>query len=79
MGSIIRPAIFANTKPRPPQPVPELVRRTIDGKWLAILVACAAVAWILALAGTAFAVRMIVILGLATLAGGAREPLPRNQ
>jgi hypothetical protein len=78
MGSVIRPVVFATAKPRPYQPVPEPARRAIDGTWLAILVACAAVAWILALAGTAFAIRMMVVLGLAALAGRTREPQPRN-
>ncbi len=78
MGSVIRPVVFATAKPRPHQPTPEPARRAIDRTWLAILVACAAVAWILALAGTAFAIRMMVVFGLAALAGRAREPQPRN-
>jgi membrane protease YdiL (CAAX protease family) len=47
--------------------------RRFDFGFAAIVVAIMALAWILTLAGTAFAVRVTLILCFATLAGRARR------
>ena len=85
MGTVIRPAAFARGKATTVlAPIVPRIRarrlRRLDFGLLALIVAVMAVAWILALAGTAFTVRTVLLLGFATLAGRARRvgtPAPR--
>jgi hypothetical protein len=44
-----------------------------DGRFLAIVIAVAALTWIFALAGAAFAIRAMLVLCFATLAGRGRR------
>jgi hypothetical protein len=48
-------------------------RRLIDGRFAAVIIAGMGLAWILALAGTAFAVRATLVLCFAALAGRSRR------
>jgi hypothetical protein len=73
MGSVIRPAVFAQLKSRPQPAIAEPVRRRVSRQWFAILAAGFSLAWILALAGTAFAIRIMVVIGLASLATRAHD------
>ena len=78
MGTVIRPAAFARGKgfaPLSPASRRVFARRIrrFDFGFAALVVAVMAMAWILALAGTAFTVRMFLILCFATLAGRARR------
>ena len=83
MGVVIRPAAFAREiassrmNPihlRPIQkPMRALRARLLNLPFAALVVAFMALAWILALAGTAFAVRTVLVLCFATLAGRARR------
>ena len=72
MGVVVRPVRFSGSV-RPPKAPVRRRRRVIDGKLAALAVAGMGLAWILALAGTAFAVRAIVVLCLAVLAGRSRS------
>jgi hypothetical protein len=77
MGVVIRPAAFAReisaSRLRPiEKPIRVLRARWFDLPVAALIIAFMALAWILALAGTAFAVRTVLILCFATLAGRAR-------
>ena len=78
MGTVIRPTAFARGKgfahlvPARRRALARRMRR-FDFGFAAIVVAVMAVAWILALAGTAFTVRTFLILCFATLAGRARR------
>lgn len=78
MGEIIRPAAFAraiaSSNLAPIQkPIRAFRARRLDVRLAALIVAVMALAWILALAGTAFAVRTVLVLCFATLAGRARR------
>jgi hypothetical protein len=79
MGMVIRPAAFAREIVASPRlsPIDEPMRalraRWYDIPFAAVLAAFMALAWILALAGTAFAVRTVLILCFATLAGRAQR------
>jgi hypothetical protein len=82
MGTIIRPAAFE--RPRPPAmapmslPVP-LKRPSVtrsDRRLMALLLALATLSFIFALAGAAFAVRIVAVLCLALLAGRGRRVDP---
>jgi hypothetical protein len=72
MGVVIRPASFTASA-RFPQIVAHRPRRLIDGHLAALAVAGIGLAWILAIAGTAFAVRAIIVLCFAALAGRHRR------
>jgi len=71
MGDVIWPTVFA--RPAAAKPAQKRARRRIDGRLLSIFVAVVALTWILALAGAAFAVRTLLVLCFATLAGRARR------
>jgi hypothetical protein len=78
MGVVIRPAAFAreiaSSRLAPIQkPMRALRARWYDLSFPAVFMAFMALAWILALAGTAFAVRTVLVLCFATLAGRARR------
>jgi len=78
MGVVIRPAAFAReTGSSRLQPIRKPIRMwrvpRFDLRIAALVMAVMAVAWILALAGTAFAVRTVLVLCFATLAGRARR------
>ena len=75
MGVVIRPAAFAREIAASPrlEPIRALRARWYDVPFAAVLLAFMALAWILALAGTAFAVRTVLILCFATLAGRAQR------
>ena len=79
MGVVIRPAAFAReiaSSRRHPihlKPIRALRARWFDLSFAAVFMAFMALAWILALAGTAFAVRTVLVLCFATLAGRARR------
>ena len=78
MGVVIRPAIFAReiaaSRLKPIQkPIRAWRARLFDLRFAALLMALMALAWILALAGTAFAVRAVMVLCFAHLAGRARR------
>ena len=85
MGVIIRPAAFArgiaSSNLAPIQKPLRVFRagqkpfraRRLNVRFVALIVAIMALAWILALAGTAFAVRTVLVLCFATLAGRARR------
>lgn len=78
MGVVIRPAAFAREiKASGLTPIQKPIRmwraRRFDLRIAALVMAVMAVAWILALAGTAFAVRAVLVLCFATLAGRARR------
>ena len=51
-------------------------RRMIDGRFVGMMIAGIGLAWILALAGTAFAVRAMIVLCFAALAGRTRASRP---
>ena len=83
MGVVIRPPEFARERPLQ-SPAPALkrrARRTLralrahrhDFELASLITAVMALAWILALAGAAFAVRTMLVLCFATLAGRARR------
>ncbi len=78
MGRVIRPAAFArgiasSRLATIQKPMRVLRARRYDVRLAALIMAVMALAWILALAGTAFAVRTLLILCFATLAGRARR------
>jgi len=83
MGVVIRPAAFAREiassrlnpiRLKPIQrPIRALRARWFDLPFAALIMAFMALAWILALAGTAFAVRTVLVMCFATLAGRARR------
>jgi len=79
MGVVIRPAEFAREIAASPRlepiqkPIRALRARWYDLPVAAVFMAFMALAWILALAGTAFAVRTVLILCFATLAGRAQR------
>lgn len=79
MGVVIRPAAFAREIAASPRlkpiqkPIRALRARWYDLPFAALFMAFMALAWILALAGTAFAVRTVLVLCFATLAGRARR------
>jgi hypothetical protein len=79
MGVVIRPAAFAREIAASPhlepiqKPIRALHARWYDLPVAAVFVAFMALAWILALAGTAFAVRTVLVLCFATLAGRAQR------
>jgi hypothetical protein len=79
MGMVIRPAAFAREiassrlGPIHLKPIRALRARWLDLPFAALFMAFMALAWILALAGTAFAVRTVLVLCFATLAGRARR------
>jgi hypothetical protein len=78
MGVVIRPTAFAreiaSSRLEPIQkPMRALRARWYDLSFAAVFMAFMALAWILALAGTAFAVRTVLVLCFATLAGRARR------
>ena len=78
MGTVIRPAAFTRGMPSsrlmPTQePIRTMRARRFNVHLAALIVAVMALAWILALAGTAFAVRAVLVLCFATLAGRARR------
>jgi hypothetical protein len=88
MGQVIRPAAFAreiassslnaiHLNPIRLDPIRKPIRalhaRWLDFPFAALFVAFMALAWILALAGTAFAVRTVLVMCFATLAGRARR------
>jgi len=77
MGVVIRPAAFAREIAASPrlQPIQKPIR-ALRARWYdlpvaAVFLAFMALAWILALAGTAFAVRTVLVICFATLAGRA--------
>jgi hypothetical protein len=81
MGVVIRPAAFAREIAASPrlEPIQKPIR-ALRARWCwydipfaAVLMAFMALAWILALAGAAFAVRAVLILCFATLAGRAQR------
>jgi hypothetical protein len=79
MGVVIRPAAFAREIAASPRlepiqkPIRALRAHWYDFPVAAVLLAFMALAWILALAGTAFAVRMVLLICFATLAGRAQR------
>jgi fatty acid desaturase len=80
MGVVIRPAAFTFIEGQrlPPAPSSQLAPprsrpNRSEREFLAILVALAALTWIFALAGAAFAVRAMLVLCFATLAGRGRR------
>ena len=79
MGVVIRPAAFAREIAASPRlepiqkPIRALRARWYDIPFAAVFMAFMALAWILALAGTAFAVRTVLFLCFATLAGRAQR------
>jgi hypothetical protein len=87
MGVVVRPPEFAreiaSTKRSPARAPRRAVRarrairalraHRIDVQLAALIAAVMALAWILALAGAAFAVRAMLVLCFATLAGRARR------
>ena len=79
MGVVIRPAAFAREIASSPRllpiqkPIRALRARWYDLPFAALFMAFMALAWILALAGTAFAVRTVLVLCFATLAGRAQR------
>ena len=75
MGTVIRPAAFARgIASSRLAPIQKPIRaRRFDIRLVALVMAVMALAWILALAGTAFAVRTVLILCFATLAGRTRR------
>ena len=78
MGEVIRPAAFARVAAVRPKSGSRRRKRRywlarVNRELLAIAVAVIALAWILTLAGTAFAVRMTLLLFFASLAGRARR------
>ena len=73
MGVVLRPAVFQRPPSAPPPRARRRRRRWIDGRIAAILVAMAGLAWLLAIAGTAFAFRMIPVMCFALMAGRARR------
>jgi hypothetical protein len=83
MGVVIRPAAFAreiaSSRLGPihlepiRKPMRALLARWLDLPFAALFMAFMALAWILALAGTAFAVRAVLVMCFATLAGRARR------
>ena len=72
MGVVIRPPSFAIAA-RFPQIAVRRRRRLIDGRLAALAIAGFGLASILALAGTAFAVRAVIVLCFAALAGRRRR------
>jgi hypothetical protein len=74
MGVVIRPAAFAREIAASPRfrPIRALRARWYDFPVAALFMAFMALAWMLALAGTAFAVRTVLVLCVAMLAGRAR-------
>jgi hypothetical protein len=74
MGVVIRPTRFVGAARRSSAlPARRRRRRMVDGRLAALAVAGMGLAWILALAGTAFAVRAMVVLCFAAIAGRARS------
>ncbi len=78
MGVVIRPPEFArgiaSARLVPIRtPIRDLRAGRFDVRIAALVVALMAVAWMLALAGAAFAVRALLVLFFATLAGRARR------
>lgn len=73
MGKVIRPQAFMSPHPAVASPIRRSRRRLWDGRIVALAVTGAGFASILALAGTAFAIRAIVVLCFAALAGRARR------
>ena len=84
MGIVIRPPAFRNGKgpihlalaqrrPLDKRRLRVLFARFFNVRVVAITIAVMALAWMLALAGTAFAVRTVVILCFAALAGRQRR------
>jgi hypothetical protein len=78
MGVVIRPAIFAreiaSSGLNPIQkPIRAWRARYFDLRFAALILAIMALAWILALAGAAFAVRAVLVLCFAHLAGRTRR------
>jgi hypothetical protein len=79
MGVVIRPAAFASEIAASPRlepiqkPIRALRARWYDLPIAAVFMAFMALAWILALAGTAFAVRTVLVICFATLAGRAHQ------
>jgi hypothetical protein len=79
MGVVIRPAAFAREIAASPRlepihrPIRALRARWYDLPVAAVFMAFMALAWILALAGTAFAVRTVLVICFATLAGRAHH------
>ena len=78
MGTVIWPAAFARTTGL--SPTHPLSRRRapvsvwwFDVRLIALLLTVIALVWILALAGTAFAIRAVLILCVAILAGRTRR------
>jgi len=72
MSNVIRPARFAALISSPALAPSRRRRRMIDGRFVGMAIAGMGLAWILALAGTAFAVRAILVLCFAALAGRTR-------
>jgi hypothetical protein len=72
---VIRPAAFARDIAASPRlrPIRRLKARWYDFPVAAVFMAFMAFAWMLALAGTAFAVRTVLVLCFASLAGRARR------
>jgi hypothetical protein len=78
MGVVIRPAAFAREIASAGLKPIEKPMRALRARWYnlsfaAVFMAFMALAWILALAGTAFAVRTVLVMCFATLAGRARR------
>jgi hypothetical protein len=83
MGVVIRPPEFARESAaakrsprravRARRAIRALRAHRIDVQLAALIAAVMALAWILALAGAAFAVRAMLVLCFATLAGRARR------
>jgi hypothetical protein len=72
MSNVIRPARFAALISSPAMTPSKRRRRMIDGRLVGMAIAAMGLAWILALAGTAFAIRAILVLCFAALAGRTR-------
>jgi hypothetical protein len=82
MGVVIRPAAFTSSRAErllDPDQARDRRRHPLsreyrpDGQFLAIVIAVAALTWIFALAGAAFAIRALLVLCFATLAGRGRR------
>ncbi len=68
MGVVIRPEIFIR-QVMPATSIPKSHPRRIDFRFFAVLMAMAVFAWILALAGAVFTVRVMLIICAAAMAG----------
>ena len=72
MSNVIRPSRFATLVRTVPALPSKRRRRMVDGRFVGMAIAGIGLAWILALAGTAFAVRAMIVLCFAALAGRTR-------